>query len=117
MIKAGFDARDKQKVKLIRPSDIMKTEPLIASIFDRGLYVWGDYPPLRWATNNTKRIPASRGIGSDTGNFYYGKIEAKSRKTDPFMALVAAECAEDELPANSGPLRPPPPPITWGRRI
>ena len=113
MIKAGFDARDKQKVKLIRPSDIMKVEPLIASIFDRGLYVWGDYPPLRWATNNTKRIPASRGIGSDTGNFYYGKIEAKSRKTDPFMALVAAECVEDALPANSGPLRPPPPPIVW----
>ena len=114
MIKAGFDVRDKKnKVKLIRPSDIMKTEPLIASIFDRGLYTWGDYPPLRWAANNTKRIPASRGIGSDTGNFYYGKIEAKSRKTDPFMALVAAECIENELPQNSGPLRPPPPPIVW----
>ena len=113
MIKAGFDARDKNKVKLIRPSDIMKTEPLIASIFDRELYVWGDYPPLRWATNNAKRIPASRGVGSDTGNFYYGKIEAKSRKTDPFMALVAAECVEGELPQNSGPLRPPPPPIVW----
>ena len=114
MIKAGFDVRDqKNKVKLFRHSDIMKTEPLIASIFDRGLYVWGDYPPLRWATNNTKRIPASRGIGSDTGNFYYGKIEAKSRKTDPFMALVAAECIENELPQNSGPLRPPPPPIVW----
>ena len=118
MIKAGFDVRDKKnKVKLVRPSDIMKVEPLIASIFDRGLYVWGDYPPLRWATNNTKRIPASRGIGSDTGNFYYGKIEAKSRKTDPFMALVAAECVEDALPQNSGPLRPLPPPITWGQRI
>lgn len=103
MIKAGFDARDKSKVKLIRPSDIMKVEPLIASIFDRGLYVWGDYPPLRWATNNAKRIPASRGIGSDTGNFYYGKVEAKSRKTDPFMALVAAECVEDALPQRSGP--------------
>lgn len=102
MIKAGFDARDKNRVKLVRPSDIMKVEPLIASIFDRGLYVWGDYPPLRWATNNAKRIPASRGIGSDTGNFYYGKIEAKSRKTDPFMALVAAECAEDALPQNGG---------------
>ena len=103
MIRAGFDARDKNKVKLVRPSDIMKVEPLIASIFDRGLYVWGDYPPLRWAANNTKRIPASRGIGSDTGNFYYGKIEAKSRKTDPFMALVAAECAEDALPQSAGP--------------
>ena len=113
MIAAGFDAKDKKKVLLIRPRDVMKVEPLIASIFDRGLYVWGDYPPLRWATNNTKRIPAARSVGSDTGNFYYGKIEAKSRKTDPFMALVAAECVEDALPQNSGPLRPPPPPIVW----
>ena len=103
MIRAGFDARDKNRVKLVRPSDIMKVEPLIASIFDRGLYIWGDCPPLRWAANNTKRIPASRGIGSDTGNFYYGKIEAKSRKTDPFMALVAAECVEDALPQSGAP--------------
>lgn len=102
MTMAGFDAKDRKRVKLVRPSDIMKVEPLISSIFDRGLYVWGDYPPLRWATNNAKRIPASRGIGSDTGNFYYGKIEAKSRKTDPFMALVAAETCEELLKNGSG---------------
>ena len=113
MIRAGFDAKDKKRVKLVRPSDIMKVEPLIAANFDRGLYVWGDYPPLRWATNNAKRIPASRGIGSDTGNFYYGKIEAKSRKTDPFMSMVAAETCEESLPKN-GKLRTPPPAIVWG---
>ena len=78
----------------------MKVEPLIAANFDMGRYVWGNNPPLRWATNNTKRIPASRNIGSDTGNFYYGKIEAKSRKTDPFMALVAAETCEDAIPSG-----------------
>ena len=108
MIEAGFDAKDKKRVKLVRPSDIMKTEPVIASCFDRGIFTWGDCPPLRWAANNTKRIPSSRGIGSDTGNFYYGKIEAKSRKTDPFMALVAAMCVEEELPKTGAAISPPP---------
>lgn len=100
MIRAGFDAKDKKRVKLVRPSDIMKAEPLIAANFDMGRYVWGDNPPLRWATNNTKRIPASRSTGSDTGNFYYGKIEAKSRKTDTFMSLVAAETCEEAIPRD-----------------
>lgn len=110
MIAAGWDARDKNKVKLVRPSDIMKVEPVIQRCFDAELFSWGDYPPLRWAANNTKRIPASRGIGSDTGNFYFGKIEAKSRKTDPFMALVAAMCVEDAIP-RSGPASMPLPAI------
>ena len=110
MIAAGWDAKDKNRVKLVRPSDIMKVEPVIQHCFDAELFNWGDYPPLRWAANNTKRIPASRGIGSDTGNFYFGKIEAKSRKTDPFMALVAAMCVEDAIP-RSGPASLPPPAI------
>lgn len=110
MIKAGFDAKDKKRVKLVRPSDIMQVEPLIQQCFDRDLWAWGDYPPLRWAVNNTKRVPASRSSGSDTGNFYYAKIEAKSRKTDPWMALVAAMTIEGDI-GRSTPLRMPPPPI------
>jgi hypothetical protein len=39
-------------------------------------------------------IPAGKKNGTDTGNYYYGKIEAKSRKTDPFMALVASMVVE-----------------------
>ena len=35
---------------------------------------------------------------ADIGNFVYAKIEAKSRKTDPFMALVASMTVEDALP-------------------
>ena len=31
------------------------------------------------------------------GNFVYGKIEGRSRKTDPFMALVASMTIEEEL--------------------
>lgn len=95
--KIGFDARDKTKVKLIRPSDIMQVEPVVQECFNRNLFVWGDNPCLRWAVNNTKRMRSSRNIGADTGNFVYGKIEAKSRKTDPFMALAASMCCEDVL--------------------
>ena len=97
MKKIGFDAADKQRVKLIRPSDIMQVDPVIQECFDRGYFHWGDLPHLRWAVNNTKRVRSSKREGSDTGNFYYAKIEPKSRKTDPFMALVASMVAEPDL--------------------
>lgn len=105
--KIGFDANDKTKVKLVRTQDIMKTEPLIQECFDRGYFYWGNNPVLRWATNNTKRVRSSKSIGSDTGNFYYAKIEAKSRKTDPFMALVAGMVCEDVLGTGQAPAMPP----------
>ena len=95
--KIGFDASDKTRVKLARPSDIMRVDPLIQECFDRRLFHWGDNPCLRWAVNNTKRVRSSRSIGVDTGNFIYAKIEAKSRKTDPFMALAASMTAEAAL--------------------
>lgn len=93
----GFDAKDKSKVKLVRPSDIMQVEPVVQECFNRQLFSWGDVPHLRWAVNNTKRVRSSRKEGSDTGNFIYAKIEAKSRKTDPFMALVASMTIESVL--------------------
>ena len=95
--KIGFDANDKSRVKLIRPSDIMQIDPLIQECFDRQLFHWGNNPCLRWAVNNTKRVRSSRSAGVDTGNFVYAKIEAKSRKTDPFMALVASMVVEPVL--------------------
>ena len=95
--KIGFDANDKRRVKLIRSTDIMKIEPVIQECFDREYFTWGNNPVLRWAVNNTKRVRSSKKIGSDTGNFYYAKIEAKSRKTDPWMALVASMACENEL--------------------
>lgn len=104
--KIGFDANDKSRVKLVRPSDIMRVEPLIQECFDRQQFTWGDCPPLRWAVNNTKRVRSSRQAGVDTGNFIYAKIEAKGRKTDPFMALVAAMTVEDVL-GNGQPTRIP----------
>lgn len=94
MREIGFDAKDRERVKLVRPSDIMIADGKIQECFNRGLNHWGDNPCLRWAVNNTKRIRSGKKQGTDTGNFYYGKIEAKSRKTDPFMAYVAAMTAE-----------------------
>lgn len=87
----NFDAKEKQ-VKLVRPSDIMRIQPKIASIFSNKQLAVGDDPLFRWFTNNTKLEPAPN------NNFKYGKIEPKSRKTDGFMAFVAAMCVEDELP-------------------
>ena len=98
--KIGFDANDKSRVKLVRPSDIMQVEPVIQECFDRGLFTWGDNPCLRWSVNNTKRVRSSKKLGVDTGNFIYTKIEAKSRKTDPWMALVASMVGEPTLGAG-----------------
>lgn len=103
----GFDASDKERVKLVRPADIMRTDPAIQQCFDRGFFSWSDNPCLRWAVNNTKRLRRGRSEGTDTGNFYYGKIDAKARKTDPFMAFVAAMTAEPVL-GTGEPLAAPP---------
>ena len=98
----GFDAKAYKNLKLVRPSDIMKVTPVIDSCFANDYFVWGDNPTLRWAVNNTKMVRYGRKLGkeddADIGNFVYAKIEAKSRKTDPFMALVASMTVEDALP-------------------
>lgn len=98
----GFDMKVYKNLKMIRPSDIMKVATVIDSCFANNYFNWGYAPELRWATNNTKMVRFGRKIGSnednDVGNFVYAKIEAKSRKTDPFMALVASMVVEDALP-------------------
>lgn len=103
----GFDVSDKKRTKRIRPSDIMQTDPVIQHCFDRGLFCWGNVPHLRWAVNNTKRVRFGRKQGEDIGNFTYAKIEAKSRKTDPFMALVASMAIEDVLGTGEEAKLPP----------
>lgn len=100
--KIGYTAEKNSTLKFIRPSDIMKVQPIIDSCFNHQQFIWGDDPPLRWATNNTKLVRAGKKAGTDTGNYYYAKIEGKSRKTDPFMALVAAMTLEEELISSKG---------------
>lgn len=92
----GFDKENKN-LYLVRPSDIMKIVPVIDSIFVNHYLICGDNPVFRWATNNTKLIASGKKQGTDTGNFYYGKIEGKSRKTDPFMAGVHSTVIEHLL--------------------
>ena len=83
----------------VRPSDIMKVQPVIDSLFVNQRFTWGDCPPLRWAANNTKLVRSGRRQGTDTGNYYYAKIEGKARKNDPFMALAASVVIEESLGA------------------
>lgn len=106
----GFDAKERKNVFLVKPSDIMKVVPVVKSDFLNKRLIWGNNPVLRWATNNTKVVNSSRKIGSDTGNQYYAKIEPRSRKTDPFMATVAAACVEDVLQGATSPMLMP---VTW----
>lgn len=111
----GFDPDIRKNTKLVRPSDIMQIEPVIQDCFKRELFCWGNVPHLRWAVNNTKRVRSSRVQGSDTGNFYYAKIEAKSRKTDPFMALVASMTLEHLLGTGALPVTELPQVVVIGR--
>lgn len=62
---------------------------------------------LRWSVNNTKRVRSGQRAGTNTGNFYYAKIEPKSRKTDPFMALVAS-MTEEAVLGTGEPVKLPP---------
>lgn len=94
--KIGFSS-ERKNIKLVSQMDILKIVPVIDSCFVNKYFVWGDNPPLRWATNNTKLIPYGKKAGADKGSFVYAKIEAKSRKTDPFMAVVASMVGEGEI--------------------
>lgn len=87
----GYAAKDGM-VKRVRPSDIMLVQPKINSLFVNHGIVWGDDPAMRWFTNNSKLEHAQH------GNYTFGKIEPKSRKTDGFMAYVAAMTVEDAIP-------------------
>ena len=89
-----FDRKD-GNVELVRPLGIASTSPVIESWFRTGALRWGDVPLMRWATNNTKKVRMK--AESASGNYKYEKIEPKSRKTDPFMALVHAATLDEQL--------------------
>ncbi len=96
LMKVGFST-EKGNVKLVSQMDILRTVPIIDHCFVNGYFVWGNNPVLRWGTNNTKTIRYGKNVGADKGSFVYAKIEARSRKTDPFMALVASMVHEEEI--------------------
>lgn len=89
----GFSPRDKTVV-FVRPSDHMRVQPVINSAFLTGSLAWGDDRLMRWFANNTRLVPFQN------SNYKYEKKEARSQKTDGFMALVAAFCVADDIPEH-----------------
>ena len=81
-----------EDILLVRPSNEMAIIPVMTDKFVRRSLAWGEHnEPMQWMTNNSKTVV------SGAGNITYGKIEPKSRKTDTFKALVAAECVSECL--------------------
>lgn len=92
LARVGYSYENKN-IKLVRPSDKIKIEPIIDSGFRNRNIVYGDSAIMRWYTNNTKKVKSKK-----YGNYEYQKIEAKSRKTDGFFAFVAAMTQHEMIP-------------------
>lgn len=107
--RCGFETND--NIWIVRPLGIASVSPVIESWFRTGALRWGDVPLLRWATNNTKKVRMKTENAS--GNYKYEKIEPRSRKTDPFMALVHAAVKDDELDGVEARLIGDMPLMTW----
>lgn len=90
-------SKEHGNLMLVNQRDILTIVPIIDRYFINGYFYWGNNPVLRWATNNTKVIRYGRQQGADKGSFVYAKIEARSRKNDPFMALVASVVPESKI--------------------
>ncbi len=90
-------SKEQGNLTLVKQTDIITVVPIIDRCFLNGYFHWGNDPVLRWATNNTKVIRYGRQQGADKGSFVYAKIEARSRKNDPFMALVASMVPENKI--------------------
>lgn len=86
----GFEAYTKKNVYPVRPSNIQENFTIINSMFINHNVVFGDVPIMRWYTNNAKKVV--KGL-----NFEYGKQEEHYRKTDGFMAFVAAVVVKDAI--------------------
>ena len=81
----GWDPDPKKgNIKLTYRPEVSEVAPIITSAFISHKIRWGDSMTMRWYTNN-----ACRKIDSN-GNITFEKIEPKTRKTDGFMAFVAA---------------------------
>ena len=89
----GFDT-DKggyNNIMLCKRPTVMRYVPVIISAFINQAIAWGKNPLMSWYAWNTC-------ISQDkSGNMIFEKKEAKSRKTDGFMAMVAAICASENL--------------------
>lgn len=65
--------------------------PSLKKAFNADAIIWGENSLMRWYVGNTKQVVDKK------GNVTFEKIEPKSRKTDGFMAFVAAFIVSDRL--------------------
>lgn len=93
-------SKENKNLKLVKMIDIAKVVPVMESLLLNSNIACGDNPLMRWAINNTKVVTwkTRNTEESDLGNQIYAKIERHSRKTDPFMSLVAALSVENVIP-------------------
>lgn len=91
LTRAGFVAGKDGNVKLVKGRDIMQIAPTLIAKLSREEVAFGDNALMRWYINNAKQLLDTR------GNVTFGKIEPKTRKTDGFMAAVAATTLLERL--------------------
>ena len=89
---AGFDTDrgGANNIRLCKRVTQNRYVPLITSLFNTGKINWGDDPMMSWYTNNAC-------VETFKDNQYYSKKDPERRKTDGFMAMVAAICASEDL--------------------
>lgn len=87
----GFVAGKDGNILQVKGRNIMQIAPRLIAKLNRQKVAFGDDALMRWYINNTKQLLDTR------GNITFGKIEPKTRKTDGFMAAVAAVTMVDRL--------------------
>lgn len=87
----GFVAGKDGNILQVKGRNIMQIAPRLIAQLNRQQVAFGDDALMRWYINNTKQLLDTR------GNITFGKIEPKTRKTDGFMAAVAAVTMVDRL--------------------
>ena len=87
----GFVAGKDGNILQVKGRNIMQIAPRLIAKLNRQQVAFGDDALMRWYINNTKQLLDTR------GNITFGKIEPKTRKTDGFMAAVAAVTMVDRL--------------------
>lgn len=87
----GFVPGKDGNIQQVKGRDIMQIAPKLIAKLNRQQVAFGDDALMRWYINNTKQLLDTR------GNITFGKIEPKTRKTDGFMAAVAATTMLERL--------------------
>ena len=87
----GFAPGKDGNIQQVKGRDIMQIAPKLIAKLNRQQVAFGDDALMRWYINNTKQLLDTR------GNITFGKIEPKTRKTDGFMAAVAATTMLERL--------------------